>query len=315
MTYIELLNDFWDSTRFNPCSSNEATMYFYLLHQCNIRRWINPFELKTKDFEIALEMNRQTLTRVRNKLKERGLINFSEGKGKGPAIYLICGAKINDKDAYKKLVVTSCDNKRDNKRDNKKLVVTSCDNKRDNKRDNKKLVVTSCDNKRDDKCDNKCDNKPVSTLYKEEIRYKTKDISPDGDIARAREEHSLFEEEEKKNQKSKTTSRPKPPEPPPPTFDEVKAYFLSQRADERLEDWERETEIFFNHFTSLGWKTSSGAKVSRWDSRANLWIIEHEKKPTTEKPKTDEAGKADKLSERRGSDSGAKSRKGFKGTF
>lgn len=55
----------------------------------------------------------------------------------------------------------------------------------------------------------------------------------------------------------------------PPTIDEVKEFFR-----DRLPDWETQAEIFFHHFDGLGWKTATGAKVERWDSRANLWIIE-----------------------------------------
>ena len=283
MTYIELLNSFWDSTRFNPCSSNEATMYFYLLHQCNIRRWINPFEFKTRDLELMLGWTRATISAIRNKLKQRGLIDFGKGVGSGSAVYLICGAKITETELAKKICVQPL---------NTKLNTTL----------NTNLNTT-------------LNTRPDSTLYIEEKRKKTKDISPVGDSPVVPVAQSLFEVDEKKTKKQKTTPRPKPPEPPPPTLDEVKAYFLTQRADERLENWEREAEVFFNHFTSLGWKTSAGAKISHWDSRANLWILEHEKPTKPDKPIADETGKTDRLSERRGSESGAKSRKGFKGTF
>lgn len=283
MTYIELLNSFWDSTRFNPCSSNEATMYFYLLHQCNIRRWINPFEFKTRDLELMLGLTRATISAIRNKLKQRGLIDFGKGVGSGSAVYLICGAKITDKELANKFCVQSL---------NTKLNTTL----------NTNLNTTLNTN-------------PNSTLHIEEKRLKTKDKSPVGDSPRAPVGHSLFDAEERKSEKRKTTPRPKPPEPPPPSLEDVKAYFLSQRADERLAEWEREAEIFFNHFTSLGWKTSAGAKISHWDSRANLWILEHEKPSKTDKPITDETNKADKFSGRRGTEPSAKSRKGFKGTF
>lgn len=259
-------------------------MYFYLLHQCNIRRWINPFEFKTRDLELMLGLTRATISAIRNKLKQRGLIDFGKGVGSGKAVYLICGAKITDKELAKKICVQSL---------NTKL----------NTMLNTNLNTTLNTNAN-------------STLYIEEKRNKTKDISPVGDSAAAQDpvSHSLFEDEDKKVKRRKSAPRPKPPEPPPPTLEEVKAYFLSQRADERLPEWERESEVFFNHFSSLGWKTSSGAKITRWDSRANLWIMEHEPKKHS-KLETNEIGKADKLSERRGSESGAKSRKGFKGSF
>lgn len=294
MTYIDLINRFWEAYRVKKFSDIDTAIYFFLLNECNIRRWLNPFELQTRNIEICIGVSRKTIGEARNRLKQRGIIDFVEAQGRGPTTYLIDGADITN-NVLRELFCASNS-------------VTSKKHK-----GNTRVTQTVTQGL------HKGNTTQDSTLYIEDIRYKNKDSSV-ADATRGApqriEPESLFAEEEKKaTKKRKTTPKPKPPEPPPPTFDEVKAYFLSQRADDRLEDWEREAEIFFNHFTSLGWKTSSGAKVSRWDSRANLWIIEHEKKPTTEKPKTDETGKTDKFSERRGSESGAKSRKGFKGTF
>ena len=57
----------------------------------------------------------------------------------------------------------------------------------------------------------------------------------------------------------------KPPKPKvefiPPTAEEVKEYFR-----DKLPDWELQADIFYNHFSGLGWKTATGAKVERWDS-------------------------------------------------
>ena len=294
MTYIDLINRFWEAYRVKKFSDIDTAIYFFLLNECNIRRWLNPFELQTRNIEICIGVSRKTIGEARNRLKQRGIIDFVEAQGRGPTTYLIDGADITN-NLLRELFRVS-----DSVAPKKHKGYT-------------RVTQTVTQGL------HKGNTTPDSTLYIEDRRNKNKD-SKDVAIAtrgapQRSEPESLFAEEERKAVKSKSPPKPKPPEPPPPTFDEVKAYFLSQRADERLEDWEREAEIFFNHFTSLGWKTSSGAKVSRWDSRANLWIIEHEKKPTTEKPKTDETGKADKFSERRGSESGAKSRKGFKGTF
>lgn len=295
MTYIDLINRFWEAYRVKKFSDIDTAIYFFLLNECNIRRWLNPFELQTRNIEICIGVSRKTIGEARNRLKQRGIIDFVEAQGRGPTTYLIDGADITNNLLRELFCVSDS--------------VTPKKHK-----GNTRVTQTVTQGL------HKGNTTPDPTLYIEERRYKNKDSK---DVATATsgapqhiEPESLFAEEEKKeSKKRKSTPKSKAPDPPPPTFDEVKAYFLSQRADERLEDWEREAEIFFNHFTSLGWKTSSGAKVSRWDSRANLWIIEHEKKPSTEKTKTDETGKADKFSGRRGSESGAKSRKGFKGTF
>lgn len=90
-----------------------------------------------------------------------------------------------------------------------------------------------------------------------------------------------------------------PPEPPPkkkppktkvefipPTVEEVREYFRG-----KLPNWELQADIFYNHFSGLGWKTATGAKVERWDSRANLWIIEKNSKVMEkQKPKDKTVG-------------------------
>lgn len=78
-----------------------------------------------------------------------------------------------------------------------------------------------------------------------------------------------------------------PPPPPkkkrqkveiiPPTLEEVEQYFLGQGADVKLQDWKQQASIFYNHYNSIGWCTPNGAKIVRWDSKANLWILEKEK--------------------------------------
>ncbi|ROT10403.1 hypothetical protein ED388_04580 [Muribaculaceae bacterium Isolate-007 (NCI)] len=248
MTYIELLNSFWDSTRFNPCSSNEATMYFYLLHQCNIRRWINPFEFKTRDLELMLGFTRATISAIRNKLKQRGLIEFGKGVGSGKAVYLICGAKITDKELAKKICVQSV---------NTKL--------------NTMLNTTLNTNL------NTTEN---STLYIEEKRNKTKDNPPNpqrGTRARESVEDSLFSEKEFEKSRSRGVKAARLVEFSPPTPDEVRSYFLRRQADVRLSDWEIESDSFFSYYDSQGWVKSNGRKVMNWESLANDWILRKEK--------------------------------------
>lgn len=92
-----------------------------------------------------------------------------------------------------------------------------------------------------------------------------------------------------------------PPEPPPkkppkqkqefvpPTIDEVKDFFRG-----RLLDWETQAELFYHHFNGLGWRTATGAKVERWDSRANLWITEKQIKVQDGKQENRGADKAEK---------------------
>ena len=75
----------------------------------------------------------------------------------------------------------------------------------------------------------------------------------------------LFPPEKEKKQKPKFNK----PEFIPPTLGEVKSYF-----EGRLPDWERQAELFFYHFDSLGWRNTNGTKIVNWDSKANFWITE-----------------------------------------
>lgn len=252
MTYIELLNNFWDSTRFNPCSSNEAAMYFYLLHQCNIRRWINPFELKTRDLELTLGISRTTIAALRNRLKQRGFIDFAKGLGSGKAIYRLTGVKITDSKLNEKICVQSVDT----------------------------MVDTTLDTMVDTTLNTKVDTNAKSTLYIEERRHKTKDdsvaVATRGAPQRI-EPESLFAEEERKAAKKKSPPKPKITFEPP-TLDEVRRYFLNQDADKRLENWEESARRFYDNYAAVGWIDKYNRRITRWDSKANSWIIDDEKR-------------------------------------
>lgn len=254
MTYIELLNNFWDSTRFDPCSSNEAAMYFYLLHQCNIRRWINPFELETRNLELTLGITRKSISAIRNKLKQRGFIEFAKGRGSGCAVYQICHSDVTDESLYKKICVSSVNTKVNTK------------------------VNTNAN----------------CSLLREEIRLKTKDKSSVADATatqREASEPSLFAEEEKKAKRKKPQSAKDPPAVP--TLEDVRKYFLSQDADKRLENWEESARRFYDNFNAVGWRDKFNRLITRWDSRANSWIVDDEtnqqKRKQNEKAKTNQA--------------------------
>lgn len=91
MTYVELLSEFWRQNGFKPFGAMDATVYFYLVHQCYIRDWLNPFELQTRNLELALGITRKSIQESKNRLKQRGMIDFTDGnRGKTPS-YSILG--------------------------------------------------------------------------------------------------------------------------------------------------------------------------------------------------------------------------------
>ena len=214
MTYIELINNFWNVRRIRPMTSYEADFYFYLLKECNSRNWTNPFELPSRNVELELGISRKTICDLRNKLQQKGLISFKEGnKRANGAVYTVLYVSVGN-------------------------------------------------------INGNVSGNPI---------YKTKNKT--------------------KNNNSNELFPPDPPLPKlpkktkpdfiPPTLEDIIAYF-----EGKLPDWEQQAEIFYNHFTSLGWRTASGAKVERWDSRANLWIIEKKQSNGSTK-QTDDVTDAD----------------------
>ena len=179
----------------------EADFYFLALKECNIRNWLCPFELPTRLIQAELGYSNKTIIDLRNRLKQKGLIEFIEG---------------NRREKAASYILVSVGNQSGNQNGNQN----------------------------------------GNPLYK--TKNKTKSIGEDNS-------GELFPPD------LPPTKKPVKPKVEfiPPTAEEVKEYFR-----DKLSDWEMQADIFYNHFSGLGWKTATGAKVERWDSRANLWIIE-----------------------------------------
>lgn len=211
MTYIDYINQFWQIRRYKPMTAHEADFYFFLLKECNIRNWLCPFELPTRLIQAELGYSNKTVIDLRNRLKQKGLIDFIEGNRR-------------EKTASYILLVTSGNQ-----------------------------IVNQTGNQSSNQNGNQTGNPIIKT------KNKTKNNNNSGE---------LFPPEEKP--KKKKTAKA---EFIPPTLGQVKAYF-----EEKLPDWERQAEIFFYHFDSLGWRNANGAKIERWDSKANLWIMDEQAK-------------------------------------
>jgi hypothetical protein len=60
----------------------------------------------------------------------------------------------------------------------------------------------------------------------------------------------------------------------PPTLQEVEDFFSGLGVIDALE----KAQQFYFHYDSLGWHTSSGAAIWRWDSLANKWLLNDKQK-------------------------------------
>lgn len=79
MTYIELINHFWQLFENKGMKPNDALLYFYLLKECNRKSWQNPFSLSNKSVVIALEISEKSIIDSRRRLIERNLIKVKRG--------------------------------------------------------------------------------------------------------------------------------------------------------------------------------------------------------------------------------------------
>lgn len=82
MTYIDLINEFWKLNKEHPFTATETQLYFKLLDTSNSLGWKNPFSQSNLFICAECNMSEPTLIRVRNSLKQHGLIDFVSGKVK-----------------------------------------------------------------------------------------------------------------------------------------------------------------------------------------------------------------------------------------
>ena len=80
MNYIELINLFWQIRRRVRLSSSEADLYYFLMQESNARQWENPFECTNGIICATIGFSEKTMIDARNRLKEKGLIDFEAGQ-------------------------------------------------------------------------------------------------------------------------------------------------------------------------------------------------------------------------------------------
>lgn len=240
MNYIELINRFWSEVEMKDYKSQEANLYFFLLHYCNRIGWVNPFSLPNKRAVLSTGLSEKTLIECRCRLSERGLIDFRPGKRKAaPPVY--CFPVEGDNGFY-----FPWESKTESKTESKNGSKTGSKTGSYNKTKNSKQ---------------KTDDVAVAT------RGAPQRIEPE----------SLFAEEQRKAAKTKSPPKSKITFEPP-TLDEVRRYFLSQDADKRLENWEESARRFYDNYAAVGWIDKYNRRITRWDSKANSWIIDDEKR-------------------------------------
>lgn len=227
MSYIDLINQFWRMNRIDPFTPTEVCLYFYLLSQWNNYRE-SRFTIKSSIMFAELKMSKPTIYEVRERLKERGLINFTEGerRSSSPVYQILENVEIG---------------------------------------------------------------RPMRTAEPEAETEMPEEIEVD-EIPSPVPTPGPVPEDQKpvqKTPKRKKIEKPldelfKAPEPEkrkkkefvPPTLQEVEDFFSGLGVIDALE----KAQQFYFHYDSLGWHTSSGAAIWRWDSLANKWLLNDKQK-------------------------------------
>jgi hypothetical protein len=84
MTYIDLINQFWQKDLEYSFSSTEVDVYFRLLDHCNKLGWKSPFNLSVEKLMAQMGLHtKKPLDTARKRLRDAGLLDFENGNGRG----------------------------------------------------------------------------------------------------------------------------------------------------------------------------------------------------------------------------------------
>ena len=84
----DYINRFWPEAERSPFNPTEVALYHYLLYEANRLRWNMPFACHTAILCVRLSTTKQNISKARQHLKERGLIDCQVGTGIHiPALY------------------------------------------------------------------------------------------------------------------------------------------------------------------------------------------------------------------------------------
>ncbi|WP_065219627.1 MULTISPECIES: DUF7833 domain-containing protein [Butyricimonas] len=78
-----LMQRFWRENEYEPFSTAEIALYFFLINRANSRRWQMPFKCPTSVISTAIQTTRQTVVNARESLRVRNFITYTKGTGKG----------------------------------------------------------------------------------------------------------------------------------------------------------------------------------------------------------------------------------------
>ncbi|WP_129661382.1 hypothetical protein [Bacteroides fragilis] len=232
MTYIELINRFWELDEGWQFSCCETRLYFYLLKIANRLGWEDNWTRSDTKVSSDVGVSVKVFKSARNRLVQAGLIECKQGNGRGnKSTYSIKGVQkgMQNIPPLRQPLGIPLGYPLGTPLQERSPI-------------------------------------PPKEEYKTETKIKKEPPKGGKKESNSGELFSVPKLEKPKRIAKELIN---------PTLDDVIQYFISQNAPERLSDWHEHAEIFFNHFDSIGWKNANGVKIERWESKANLWILDH----------------------------------------
>lgn len=90
MGYIDVINNFWERHKEIVFQHIDTVLYLFLVNEWNLRGQPEWFGIETRYLEIAVPISRKSLVFSRERLRERGLIDYSAKGGRGTTMYSVC---------------------------------------------------------------------------------------------------------------------------------------------------------------------------------------------------------------------------------
>lgn len=81
----ELITAFWRENDYEPFSTAEIALFFFLVGKCNGRHWKMPVKCPTSVACHAIKVSKQTAMNAREALRKRGIIRYTKGTGNANA--------------------------------------------------------------------------------------------------------------------------------------------------------------------------------------------------------------------------------------
>lgn len=91
----ELITAFWRENDYEPFSTAEIALFFFLVGKSNSRHWKMPVKCPTSVACHAIKVSKQTAMNAREALRKRGIIRYTKGNGnaKAPGYTIITDPK------------------------------------------------------------------------------------------------------------------------------------------------------------------------------------------------------------------------------